>query len=277
MSTSTYFDQNRFAGETLYGDLPRRRIFWDKTEEIETRPATILMGQVLKAYTFLAVDAATNKIVAHPGIYATGTFGAALTSGQTLILNGLTWTAGVSGTTAAQLATAWSNIPVGTGFAALSAVTGGGSFTAGTLTGFKTVADTSTTIAIKAAVQGTSISDIAISGTGAAALTTSTSGNDVINTPIYGVLLYDIDATAADVKTQCYSEASFWAIEDGTDALLWAYNPTDTIMQADGITPRTCTFYNTGCSGTTDAAKLLKQRFVTNSEFDGIQTEIEVA
>ena len=62
---------------------------------------------------------------------STATF-TALAAGQSLTFNGLTWTAGVLGTTAAQLAIAFTSIPAGTAFGALAGVTGGGSFTAGT-------------------------------------------------------------------------------------------------------------------------------------------------
>ncbi len=62
----------------------------------------------------------------------------ALTAGRQLTVAGLTWTAGINGTTAEELEDAFASIEDGTDFGNLSTRTGGGSFTTGAMTGFST-------------------------------------------------------------------------------------------------------------------------------------------
>jgi S-layer protein len=81
---------------------------------------------------------------------------------------------------------------------------------------------------------------------------------------IAGVTLYDVDATAGDVETVVYVEASFWA-----DALLWAAQPTTDFIYDSLGNPVAVTSYNTGVYGP-DAAttqRLMKQ-FVEQSNFE---------
>lgn len=77
---------------------------------------------------------------------------------------------------------------------------------------------------------------------------------------IAGVTVYDVDASTADVVTSVYIKASFWST-----ALVWAVNPTDTILKNDGVTTVAVTAYNTGAN--TD---LLKAKFVEDTEFEAI-------
>ncbi|MEK7259739.1 MAG: hypothetical protein AAB211_08055 [Pseudomonadota bacterium] len=99
---------------------------------------------VTAANTVLAVAAVTEV--------NTLTF-AALTAGQTQILNGLTFTAGAAGTTAAQTAAAFANLTSGDAQGNSKLGTYSGSFTAGwtsgPVTGTSTVAFTGTTAAAK--------------------------------------------------------------------------------------------------------------------------------
>ena len=247
-----------------YSDVSPTRIFF-RSEGRKTKTITIKSGQVLKARSFIETDT-NGKGIAHGPITegASCKFTAALTAGQTMILAGLTWTAGGSGTTVAQLVTAWKDIAVGTGYAALSARTGGGSFTAGTMTGFTSESFESDTVMFNSSAPLTNPTDLAATGTGSAAATiVVVSGSTTFN-KIAGVTVYDVDASSADVEAAVYTEASFWA-----DALVWAVDPAvDTITKEDGVTTVACTTYNTGAFGTSAASNLLKQKFVEGSEFE---------
>jgi hypothetical protein len=253
-------------GVTRYSaTTPKRKFFG--AEETVSSVKTIKSGQVLKAGTFLESDSA-GKLIAHGSIAESAlvTFTAALTSGQTLIMAGLTWTAGSSGTTVAQLVTAWKDIASGTGYAALSARTGGGTFTAGTLTGYATEAVDANSVIFNAATALANATDVAATGTGTAPTITITAGTATFN-KIAGVTMYDVDATAGDVDASVFIDASFWAQDDGYDFLLWAVDPAvDVITLSTGATVA-CTAYNTGCKGTSKAVRLLKQKFVEGSEF----------
>jgi hypothetical protein len=253
-------------GVTRFGaTIPSRKFFG--ADDTVSAVKTIKSGQVLKAGTFLESDSA-GKLIAHGSIAESAlvTFTTALTSGQTLIIAGLTWTAGSAGTTVAQLVTAWKDIAVSTGYAALATRTGGGTFTAGTLTDYATEAVDANTVIFNAATALANATDVAATGTGTTPTITITAGTATFN-KIAGVTMYDVNATSADVDTSIYIEASFWAQDDGYDFLKWAIDPAvDIITLADSSTVA-CTAYNTGCKGTSKAAKLLKQKFVEGSEF----------
>lgn len=231
-----------------------------------TQTFTVKAGQVLRKGTFMESlqpgGADKGKVVAHKGlaesVIATWV---ALTAGQTLIIAGLTWTAGGSGTTVAQLATAWKNILVGTGYAAIP-VTAGGTFTAGAMTGWSSAENTSTTTVFTATTALSNVTDLADTGTGTTPVLDKVDGVAAFN-PIAGVLVYDVDATSADVDVALYTEASFWA-----DALVWANDiAVDTITKSDGTTVA-CTAYNTGVYGVDKATSdRLKQHFVDGSNF----------
>lgn len=244
------------GGWNAYPDNTQKKVFFRALDRF-TKTVTVASGQVLKAYTFLETNA-SGKVVAHSGLSESAhvTF-TALTAGQTLILAGLTFTAGGSGTTAAQLGTAWAGLSAGyTG----GAVTGG-TFT-GTLTGYNTEAVDADTVVFNAASANTNATDVAATGTGAAAATITIVQGDTSLTPPAGVLCFDVDASSADVKASAFTRASFWA-----DALIWAVDTSvDTITLADGTTVA-CTSYNTGCSGTSEASNLLKQKFVDGTDF----------
>ena len=245
-----------------YADKTETQIFF-RADDRETKAVTVKSGQVLKALSFLQSDA-DGKMIAHTGLSESAIVKfAALTNGQTLILAGLTWTAGASGTTAAQLATAWAGIAASTGYAALSARTGGGSFTAGTLTSWSTGAYDSDSVTFTSTGGLSNVTDLAATGTGTAPNISKVDGATSFP-KIAGVLLFAVDASSADVNATAYTEASFWA-----DALVWAADPAqDTITKPDGTTVAV-TAYNTGTIRETSAATaLLQAKFVENSEFE---------
>lgn len=273
MATRDIFDGQIAGGYNSYPDRASGKIFFG-SKKTKSVAATILSGQVIKAYTFLESDSA-GKLKVHGNLTesANVTFTAALTSGQTLIMAGLTFTSGASGTTVAQLAKAWSNnglgIPVGTGYAALTGVTNaldGGTFTAGTLTGYSVEPVDANTVAFNSTAAGTNATDVAATGTGTAPTITISSGANAF-AKIAGVTIYDVDATAGDVDAEVYVEAPFWADDDGTCALRWSYDPSEVLTKADGSTVAV-TAYNTGCSGITASSNLLKKKFVEGSEFE---------
>ncbi|MCK9622614.1 MAG: hypothetical protein M0R47_19020 [Methylobacter sp.] len=247
------------GGFQTYPDRVTKNVFF-RAEGRATKPVTVKSGQVLKALSFLETDSA-GKAIAH-GPLTEGTFVkfAAITNGQTIILGGLTFTAGSSGTTAAQLATSWAGIAAGTAAASITWAVGG-TFT-GTLTGWGTEAYDADSVIFNSSAPLTNATDLAATGTATAPTLTKVDGATTFS-KIAGVLVYDVDASSADVDAQAYSEASFWA-----DALVWAADPTqDTITKPDGTTVAVSA-YNTGCAGTSAASNLLKKKFVEGSEFD---------
>jgi hypothetical protein len=230
-----------------------------KAKCYESKQVTVKSGQVLKAMTFLETDN-DGKAIAHTGIneQALVTF-ADITNGQTIILGGLTFTAGAGGTTKEDLVTAWAGLAASTGYAAANTANpvSGGSFTAGTLTGYKTVlSSTADSVLFISTTANTGVTDLADSGTATDPTITVTAVSNPPR-PIAGVLMYDVDASSADVEATAYSSASFWE-----DSLVWDVDPaTDTVEKSDGTTVA-CTDYYIGA--TTDN---LKKKFVENSAF----------
>lgn len=150
----------------------------------------------------------------------------------------------------------------------------GGFFSAGTLTDYATTYFSADTVMFVASAIQSNTTDVAATGTGTAPTITVNAGSSTV-APIAGVAMYDVDATSADVKAAIYTEASFYAIDDGNDWLRWANDPAQTIINKAG-TAVTCTAYNTGCFGTSDLQKQKKYFFVNGSEFCDIQTDLEV-
>lgn len=113
--------------------------------------------------------AVTAAATASPGVteYNVVTFGA-LTAGQTLTLGGLTFTAGGSGATDTQVASAFATLANGGAGNASTA----GAFTAGSLTGWSTGAATGNQVTFTSSTPNTNIataSELAITGSGAGA------------------------------------------------------------------------------------------------------------
>jgi len=267
----TQFPNGNYAGNSIYPNKVQGRGVFFRKDFRETTTVTVKQGQVLKAHTFLESDAA-GKCIAHgPITEATLATFVALTSGQTSIAGGLTFTAGASGISAINLAIAWATADVGdtaaaatTKIAAAGITAAMGTFTAGTLAGWTTErSGTGAVVSFNSTATGTNATDLAFTGTGTAPALSKVEGSTSFR-PIAGALLYDVDASAGDVNAAAYLKASFWA-----DALVWAVNPAvDTVTSAtDGVTDVPCTPYNTGCSGSSAASNLLKKKFVEGSEF----------
>jgi hypothetical protein len=271
MSTSTDLPtlHNKTGFDTYSPFVPGQRVFF-RSGDRETKVITIASGQVLKAHSFLQTNSA-GKAIAHTGFNesAIATF-SALTVGQTSIAGGITFTSGSAGTTAVQLALAWATIATGdlataatTKIAAAGITAAMGTFTSGTFTGWETEAGTTTnTVVFNSAASGTNPTDLAFTGTGTAPSLSIVQGATSFPT-IAGITAYDVDASVGDIDSSAYIDASFMA-----NALVWEVNPAvDKILAADGTTLVSCTAYNTGCSGTSKASNLLKQKFVEGSEF----------
>ena len=265
-----------------YNALATSPVFF-RAESTASKTATIKSGQVLKKYSFLQSDDA-GKLIAHTGLSESAivTF-ATITTGKTLILGGLTFTAGTGSVTAAQLATIWGDLHDGITAAEANALllardinaTTVGTFTAGTLTGWNTrVYDATGQVIFTSTSALTNVTDLA--NTGTATDPTILKQEGVTSFPkIAGVTMYDVDASSADVDAEVFTEASFWA-----DALVWSVNTaTDTITLYDGTTVA-CSAYNTGTTGyDKTSTDLLRAKFVEGTEFEalGFLTEGEVA
>ena len=264
------------GGWVKYPDRVTTRTYFRATDRY-TKKVTVKAGQVLKKHTFLESIQGTadaGKVIAHKGLgeAADVTF-KALTSGQTLILAGLTFTAGSAGATAAQLAIAWAGLVDGIGYAAATTAAAAngidstiGTFTAGSLTGWNTYdynTVDATSVDFRATAYLTNVTDLAATGTGTAPTINKVDGNVSFN-KIAGVTLYDVDASAGDVITAVFVEASFWA-----DALVWAVNPAvDYILDSFG-NQVAVTAYNTGVYGPDVATTIrLQKQFVEQSEFE---------
>lgn len=275
MSVRERFDGQQSGGFNSYADRVTKRIHFKKDVRTRQKQETIASGQVLLAGTFLERDATSPyHLKVHGSITEStlATFATALTVGQTLIVAGITFTSGASGTTAAQLITAFGNnglgIASGATAASLTGVTNaknGGTFTAGTLTDYNSETVDADTVVFNAATSAAAATDIAFTGTGAAPTLVKTEGTATFN-KIAGLTMYDVNATSAAVDVEVYSEGSFWADDDGTTFLKWVYDPSEVLVKADGTTVA-LTAYNTGCAGDSDASNNLKRKFVEGSEF----------
>jgi len=260
------------GGWVDYGRSSRNNVF-SRADGYETKTVTIKAGQVLKARSWLesiTSGADKGKCKAHTGSSeaALVTF-AAITSGQTLILGGLTWTAGSGGTSIADLVTAWSGIATGTTSAARSATLVGvldattvGSFTAGTFGAWETSMYDSNTVLFTGISGLSNVTDLADTGT-ATDPTISTVQGTTGFANIAGLTIYDVDASSADVDIEVFTEASLW-----DTAVTWLVDPaSDTVTKEDGTTVA-CSAYNTGTTGDSLAvSRRLKNQFVENTEF----------
>ena len=263
MQTSVLTANN--GGFQLLATQGRTRIFSRKADSIKTVQVNFKADQVAKKHSLVELDS-NGLAVLSTGITESAlvTFSTALTSGQTLIMAGLTWTAGSSGTTAAQLVAAWKDIASGAGYASLSARNGGGSFTAGTLTGYSTEYVDGTTVVFNSSSPLTNATDVAATGTGTAPTITIKTGTTAAK-QVYGVLVYDVDSktVSGNVKVSVYKEACFWA-----DALVWAVDAdADYILDEDN-NQVACTAYNTGAFGTSETSNQLKQLLLQSSEIE---------
>jgi hypothetical protein len=282
-----YYDQNQQGGGRVADRTPSLRKFYG-IDCHETTQRWIASGVVAKAGTIMQCDNA-GYLVPHRGFKekAVVTFLDTLTSGKVVTIAGLTFTAGSSGCTVANLVKAWSSIPASTGYvaAASAALAAGitarmGTFTAGTLTNYLTdeitVGDISPN-AVAFVYIGTDVdpANLTVITDNVASLTTV----DIILAlqnfqKIEGVLAVDVDNTSAAAYAPIFEEGTFFADDDGRSFLRWITATSGSVPDSEKVyNPITntyvpCTAYNTGCYGTTEAAKRAKQRFVTGSEID---------
>jgi hypothetical protein len=262
------------GGLYSYPDRVTPKVFF-RADDTRTDTVTVLSGQVLKGLSFVETNA-DGKAIAHTGIAegAIVTF-ATITTGQTLILAGLTFTAGSGSVTAAELVTIWKDLTVGITAANANVLllarginaTTKGTFTSGTLAQYSTMVNDATNSVVFNGYQAfTALTDVGDTGTAVNPVVTLKANPSAI-APITGVLMYDVDASAGDVVAAVYKEASFWA-----DSLVWYVDSTpttgDVMTLADGVTTVPFTAYNTGCDGTDAISILLKKKFVIGTEFE---------
>ena len=253
------------AGRIIVGSpVPLRKYAYEGAEqEVEWQFGTIASGQVLKAGTPLTFNA-TGRLIAYPGVSesAVVTF-APIASGKTVVIGGLTWTAGGSGTTAAQLATAFADIAAGTSHDDLADRTGGGSFTAGTLSGWFTQSWTSTEVTFYSTTLRTNVTNLADTGNGSGTSISITAGGDY---KLVAWTVMDVDATSAEVPL--FTVLTEACLDLGCNEPNFQYffklkgSPTDTV---NGVA---CTYFDTGCWGQDAEAVTRRFNFISNTEFD---------
>lgn len=255
---------NYNGGWATFPDRTTQKKFFRATNR-HTKSVTVKSGQVIKALSFLESDT-DGKVIAHSGIneIATVTFPTKVDTTETVIIAGLTFTAGTNLTvTQAELVALWEDIPAGTTYTEANTLKADlvsaevGEFTAGTLTGYESISsETAGSVDFRSTTPNTNVTDLTVTGTGDTSTVTVTAVN-LPQKPIAGVLAFDVDASTGDVEATAFTEASFWA-----DALVWGVDiETDTIELYDGTT-KAVTAYNIGA--TTDR---LKQKFVEGSGF----------
>jgi hypothetical protein len=125
----------------------------------------------------------------------------ALAAGQTLTLAGLTFTAGSSGVTAAQLASAFASIAATTGFAAVNTAktlndAAGGTFTSGTSASWASGAATGAAVTFTSTAVNTNVENLlgTLSIAASAPTITATDGVAVVRTETAAVTFQDMTA-----------------------------------------------------------------------------------
>lgn len=257
-----------------YNDRVTQDVHFRKSAKRVTRAGTIKSGQVLKKYTFLQSDAA-GKLIAHTGLSEVALVKfATITTGQTLILGGLTFTAGSGSVTAAELVEIWRDLPAGIGYAAAATellargvdAAVAGTFTAGTFGAWNTSDHNAVDKVLFVSTTAlTNVTDLADTGTATDPTITVVAGATSFP-EIAGMTMYDVNAASADVDAEVFAEVSLWA-----DVINWYVDSTaDTITNHDGTTTA-CSAYNTATTGDTKAAtELLQAKFVAGSKFSEI-------
>lgn len=246
-----------------YADRPADKYKFYGASCYKTQQITVLSGQVLKAGT--PVESNTvGKSIAHSGMNekALVTFPTKVDTGETVIIAGLTFTAGSKATTSqAELVAAWKGLTAGmTASQANAAKTTEtsaaiGTFTSGTLTGYNTYKSSTTgSVLFVSTTPNAGVTDLTVTGTGDAS-TVAVTAVSYPNKPIQGILVYDVDASAGDVDTSIYIEADFW-----DTYIVWENNPdTDYILSEIG-TQVPVTDYVSGAT-----SNLLKKKFFENA------------
>lgn len=167
----------------------------------------------------------------------------ALTSGETIIMNGLTFTAGSSGATAAQVATAFASITDGqldTEINTANALTGdstGGLFTAGTATGYSSGTRSTSTV-VFTSTSATNVTDLAQTGTGTATITTTSGITPVTetNSVVFTALEMDQTITMAGLTFTAGASGATAAQVAAAFASVTAGQGYEAINTANGLT-----------------------------------------
>ncbi len=279
MSARDYFDGQTSGGWNKYPDRVTKRIFFKKDAERKTKNETIKSGQVILAGTFLERDTTyPYHLKVHGGLseQALVTINQALAAADTLTVGtgGIVFTVGSAGATVKQLIAAMAVLVGGENTTVANAAllaagiaTTVGTFTSGTAPAFFFNKVDDNTVNATSTVLASDVTNLAVAAsTGTAPTVTVVAGTATFN-KIAGVTIYDVDATSAAVDAEVYEDASFWADDDGTTFLRWAYDPSEVLTKADGTTVA-LTAYNTGAAGTSAASNNLKKKFVEGSDFD---------
>jgi len=272
-------DSQQSGGYDKYPDRVTKRVFYRKDIARRTKPATIASGQVILAGTFLERSSTSPyNLIVHGGIAETAlvTINEALASAATLTVGtaGIVFTVGSGGASIEQLVKAMAVLTGGdtttaanTALLAAGIPTTVGTFTSGTGPAFQFSKVDANTASASATTLASDVTNLAVAASAGAAPTVTVVAGTATFNKIEGVTIYDVDATSAAVASEVFSEASFWADDDGTTFIRWANDPSAILTKADGSTVA-ATAYNTGAAGTSAASNNLKQKFVSGSEFE---------
>lgn len=252
---------NANGGFTRYPDKTTKDVFF-RAEETYTMTVTVVQGQVLKKHSFVEFITSGNnigKVKAHGPLVESAllTFSTGLTAAaQTVTIAGLTLTS-TAAMTPAELVAAFDGVIPGV----TPTNPAKGTFS-GTLAGFEINAFDTDTLSVSSTTASSNVTDLAYTSATATVVNNINQGS-TFRVPD-GILLYDVDASTAEVTAEMYISASFWQ-----EALVWAVDPTvDTVTKADGVTTVACTTYNTGCAGSSKNSHNLKKLFVAGSQFN---------
>ena len=201
-----------------------------------------------------------------------------MTSGQTVTVAGLTFTAGAGGATNAQVAAAFANLNAG----ATSGVTTYGTFS-GTLTGFSSGALSGTAdVTFTSTTLGTNVTDITYSSVGATtptAVKTEGISSSTITIQVAGVdVVLDTSAASStsSIATQIqqtlsadqkFSASSGRSVTVSGSTLTFTYSGSDGNMDSTSFVPGAATLITSTVSTTRDAITQGSESFKANGAF----------
>ena len=210
----------------------------------------------------------TNTVKGIPGKATVVFNGASFANTNTIIIGGVTFTAGSAGATPEQIVAAFvaGSVAGGSTVGVLSGTNTGWTFVAEAgsreLTAISTTANTTAGELIVGGTQTAQINVIPVVGA---------------ETKVYGILTHDVNATAVDTPASMFIEGDFWYVKDDPSvvSVRWYYVPgvpstnlgagvtiddngaVDFVANADG-TYTACSYYNTGVTSFLQALDLMQ-------------------
>lgn len=157
------------GGGSSYGTYSGALSGWATGSNFGTSNITFTSATANTSVTDLVVDG-TPLIDIRQGVSSASTETAevtfsALNAGQTLTLAGLTFTAGIDGATAVQVAAAFGGIANNTAYTSLNSITAGGTFTAGTSADWSSGIASGTSVVYTSIISNSDVGDLTPSNT----------------------------------------------------------------------------------------------------------------